>query len=109
MSESTHSLLIGLFGALAVGIPAALTIGWTIYRGRKMGPGEEEARIAKSAHDAVETMGDVLDAAREERERMLDRIGVLEANCARERARNAVLERDKQRLQGQLAAQRRQS
>jgi BMFP domain-containing protein YqiC len=50
-----------------------------------MGPKEEEDLVSRSANQAVEAMGTVLAAAREERERMAERIGQLEARDRRHR------------------------
>lgn len=60
--------LLGVFvGALAVGLPALL---YTIWRNRKMGPKEEDDLVTRSANQAVQAMGEVLDHARHEREDM---------------------------------------
>lgn len=60
--------LLGVFvGALAVGLPALL---YSIWRNRKMGPKEEDDLVTRSANQAVQAMGEVLDHARHEREDM---------------------------------------
>lgn len=67
MGTFTQALAI----ALAAGAPALI---WAIYRGRKLGPKEEEDLVSRSASQAVETMSAVLDAARRERKDLLDRL-----------------------------------
>lgn len=66
-----NPIVLALVVALATGLPALV---YTIWRGRKIGPREEEALVTKTAQQGVEMMSTVLDAAREDRERMERRI-----------------------------------
>lgn len=68
---ATDAALTALVVALATGLPALI---YTIWRGRKIGPKEEEALVTKTAQEAVQTMSQVLNAARDERGRMEEQI-----------------------------------
>lgn len=68
MTEATHSLLLTLIGALGVGAPALVV---SIWRGRKIGPKEENELVARMSKEAVSAGNEMLIAAREERKQMV--------------------------------------
>lgn len=71
MTDATHSLLLTLIGALGVGAPA---LAYQIWRGRKIGPKEENELVARMAKEAVGAGNEMLVAAREERKQMVTTI-----------------------------------
>lgn len=71
MSSATHSLLLALIGALGVGAPA---LAYNIWRGRKIGPKEENELIARMAQEATSAGSEMLIQAREERKEMKEKL-----------------------------------
>jgi uncharacterized protein HemX len=106
-AANPQSLLVVLVGGLAVGFPA---LAYTIWRGRKQGPKEEQEIIARTAKEAVEMMDTVLTAARQEREEMQRKLNsqtrLLAANArqiASDEERIEVLEARVDHLEGCVA------
>lgn len=76
MSETTNSLLLTLIGALGVGAPA---LAYSIWRGRKIGPKEENELIARMAQEAASAGREMLIEAREERRELKAKLATAEA------------------------------
>lgn len=105
-SAGAQPLLIALIAAVGTGLP---TLAYTIWRGRKLGPKEEDAIVTRTAHDAVEAMDTVLTAARREREEMQDKldaalrkIAELERCRAEDAEHIETLERRVEYLEGEV-------
>lgn len=92
----SSQLLTALLGALAVAVPALAATWHTARRNKRITPKEEDELVARTAREAVETMSQVLDTAREERTALLDRVRVLERKVT-------SLTRDNSRLEAELA------
>jgi Na+-translocating ferredoxin:NAD+ oxidoreductase RnfG subunit len=74
-TANTHSLLIALITAVCTGAPALI---YTVVRGRKRGPQEEQELISRASKDAVDAMDTVLTRAREERQELLNKVDDLQ-------------------------------
>jgi hypothetical protein len=93
---SSSQLLVALIGALAVAIPTAASFWHTARRNKRLTPKEEDELVTRTAKEAVETMNQVLDTARQERVGLLRRVADLEL-------RVTVLTRDKLHLEAEVA------
>lgn len=76
MSEAARSVVLALIGALGAGAPA---LAYSIWRGRRIGPKEEEELIARMAQEATGAGREMLIEAREERREMKTKLGKAEA------------------------------
>jgi hypothetical protein len=93
---SSSQLLIALLGALAVGIPALAAAWHTARRNKRLTPKEEDELVTRTAREAVETMNQVLNTARQERVGLLQRVTDLEHSVS-------TLTRENVRLKAQVA------
>ena len=66
-----HDVLVAIIAAVGTGMPA---LAYTIWRGRKLGPKEEDNLVARVAQEAAAAASTMLTAAREERQDMRAKI-----------------------------------